>query len=198
MPDLTDTRRLAMAHAVALHSFHTFADAPDVTVANRALRKTATSIFDWLGGPASMRITIGPVLDADGQPDTHNDPGGQPVQLRITDATGRPYHADLSVQVFDAVGNEITDDPGTTTDDLTWTLDSGDGIVTTAVSGDTRTCTVTAAALGSAVVRVALGELTGTVAVDVIPGDAAELRITEGTPEPTPDTEPEPLPGEPV
>lgn len=104
------------------------------------------------------------------------------MQLRITDATGRPYHADLSVGVFDAIGDPIGDDPNTTTDDLTWSLDSGDGVVTLTVSADTRTCTVTAGSLGSAVVRVTLGDLTGTVAVDVIAGDAAELRITEGEP----------------
>lgn len=191
MADLTETRRLAMHHAVTLHSdgFDTYT----VNEANRALRATATAIYDWLIGPAHIHILIGPVTDQDGNPDPHPDnDGGQPVQLRVTDPTGRPYRADLSVTVHDAVGNEITDDPGTSTDDLTWSLDSGDGVVSTAISTDTRTCTVTAAALGSAVVRVQLAELTGTVAVDVIPGDAAELRITEGTPEPTPDVEPFP------
>jgi hypothetical protein len=181
--------------AEALHLYAERYDDPgDTAVLDRELRATATAIYDWLTGPAHLFVTIGPVLDEDGNPDPHPDNnGGQPVQLRITDPSGRPYHADLSVAVFDAVGNEITDDPGTTTDDLAWTLDSGDGVVSTAVSIDTRTCTVTAASIGSGVVRVSLGELTGTVAVDVIAGDAAELRITEGEPtseQPAPEPEP--------
>lgn len=192
MADMTDTRRIAMAHAVTLHTNRFSSHSP--AIANQMLRTTATRIYDWLTGPTHLKITIGPAVDRDGHPDPHPDNnGGQPVQLRITDTQGHPYQADLTVQVYDAVGNEITDDPGTMADDLTWTLDSGDGIVTLDVSPDTRTCTVTATALGSAVVRVTLAELTGTVAVDVIPGDAASLQITEGEPRPRPDTEPEPV-----
>lgn len=196
MANVTPDRELALETATALHTpgYADLIQQHGIHTANHHLRATATSIWRWLTGPAHLRITIGPTRDHDGHPDPHPDNnGGQPVQLRITDQTGRPYQADLTVQVYDAVGNEITDDPGTMADDLTWTLDSGDGIVTLDVSPDTRTCTVTATALGSAVVRVTLAELTGTVAVDVIPGDAASLQITEGEPRPRPDTEPEPV-----
>lgn len=186
--DLTHERELALAHAVALHEGRVLAG----DEAGKLVRLTAADLFDWLIGPASLQIIIGPVRDADGQPlsDTNER---NPVQLRITDQQGRPYEVDFTVIVRDAVGNVITDDPGTTTDDITWSLDSGEGVIGTTISGDTRMLTGTAAAIGSSVVRVSLGELTGTVAVDVIPGDAAELVISEGTPRPRPETEPEPV-----
>lgn len=181
MRDLTHERELALGHAVALHEGRVLA----ADEAGRVVRLTATALYDWLVGPASLQIIIGPVRDADGQPITTN--GRNPVQLRITDPQGRPYEVDFTVIVRDAVGNEITDDPGTTTDDITWSLDSGEDVIDTVVTADTRMLTATAAAIGSSVVRVSLGELTGTVAVDVIPGDAAELAIVEGTPRPRPE-----------
>ena len=182
--DNTNTRVIALGHTAQIHAHR---DSDD-----RAITRTATHLYQWLIGPAHLHLHVGPIRDADGQIITQ--PKGQPVQLRITDSEGRPYECDLTVSVYDAVGNEISDDPNVTTDDLTWALDSGDGVVSLAVSGDTRTCTVTATSLGSAVVRVTLGDLSGTVAFDVIPGDAASLTIVETEPRTRPDAEPAPEP----
>lgn len=194
MPDLTSNRQLALQVAADLHrqQFAIRIDRGDLDGANLGVRSTATALYHWLIGPALLHVHVGPVRNGAGQiiPTITK---GNAVQLRIADPQGRPYECDLTVTVRDALGNEITDDPSTPSDDLTWTLDSGEGVVDLAISADTRMCTVTAAQIGSAVVRVALGELTGTVAVDVIAGDAAELAIVEGTPRPRPDTEPEPV-----
>ena len=88
---------------------------------------------------------------------------------------------DLSVAVASAKGSPISDDPATTTDDLTWSTDD-DTVASLEISADTRTCTVRAGVVGSTVVAVAFGELVATLAVDVVPGDAALVTISEGTP----------------
>ena len=182
--DNTNARVAALGYAAQIHS--------SCGTDGQIITRDATRYYQWLVGPAHLHLHIGAVRDADGQIITQ--PKGQPVQLRITDSEGRPYECDLTVSVYDAVGNEISDDPNVTTDDLTWALDSGDGVVSLAVSGDTRTCTVTATSLGSAVVRVTLGDLSGTLSFDVIPGDAASLTIVETEPRTRPDAEPAPEP----
>lgn len=98
----------------------------------------------------------------------------------------------LTVTLASARGNVIGDQPGTE-DDLVWTVSGDEGVVTLDVSEDTRTATVKASGtLGSTVVRVEIGELFATEAFDVVPGDAALITITAGTPteqetEPTPE-----------
>lgn len=185
MPDVNENRRLALQLAAELHrqQFAIRIDRGDLDGANIGVRSTATSLYRWLIGPAFLTLRVGPVRDADGTTHPTIRKGGA-VQLHIADTQGRPYEVDLTVEVRDALGNPITDDPAITTDDLIWTFDSGEGVVTTVVSPDTRTCTARSAQLGSAVLRVGLGEseLSATDAIDVIPGDAAAITIVEGTP----------------
>ena len=90
---------------------------------------------------------------------------------------------DLSTIVASAKGNEVVDQPGTQ-DDLSCTVENGDGVIEIETSEDTRVCTVRALDLGSAVVRVALPGDTAfaTLAVDVIAGEAAAVTINAGTP----------------
>ena len=175
-PDRTDVRHLAMVQALALHH----AGWPELITgrpgdADAALRATATTIYDWYVGPVAIYVTIGTVLNQDtGQP-TGTVLKGTPMQLHDDEKV------DLSVIVTSAKGAPIADDPSTTGDDLTWTSDDST-VAGLAVSDDTRTCTVLAGEVGSTVVTVSLGELSATLAVDVIPGDAAVITIGEGVP----------------
>jgi len=176
-PDRTDARCLAMVQALVLyHSGWADLIATDGTEdADAALKATATTIYDWYVGPVAIYVTIGTVLNQDtGQP-TGTVLKGTPMQLHDDEKV------DLSVIVTSAKGAPIADDPSTTGDDLTWTSDDST-VAGLAVSDDTRTCTVLAGVVGSTVVTVSLGELSATLAVDVIPGDAAVITIGEGVP----------------
>jgi hypothetical protein len=155
-----------------------------------AFLDTAESIFRWLSGGVSFTITHGVVVDqTTGQP-TGTITGGTAMQLRDNE------QVDLTVTVASAKGNVIGDDPSTNADDLVWTAEGGEGVIELEVSEDTRTATVVAQDTGSAVVRVELSgtDLFATVAVDVVPGEAALVTIAEGTPTKQPEPEPEPEP----
>jgi hypothetical protein len=174
LTDRTEDQRIAMAHAVALHSSgFKPGDSSDLYV-----RRTASVIFNWLSGPVVMRLTVGPVCDqVTGQP-TGKTVGGPVAQLRDTE------QFTLSVDVSDAKGASIPDQAGSD-DNVGWSVDDGD-VATLQVSEDSRQCTVVAGNVGSAVVTVTLGDLSATLAVDVIPGAAARLVINEGSIEPQP------------
>lgn len=100
----------------------------------------------------------------------------------------------LTVAVTDAKGVPIADDPLNTADNLTWAFDNGE-VATLQISDDTRSATVVAGLPGSGTGTVTLGELSATFAVDVVPGDAALVSISEGTPEKQPTN---PAPTEPT
>jgi hypothetical protein len=172
--DTTEDRRIALAHAVALHTPRFKGSESN----NKAVRLTASELFNFLSGPVAMRLTIGPVLDQITGLPTGTTVGGPVTQLRDTEQFS------LSVDVSDAKGAAIGDQPGIE-DDISWTVDNGD-VATLQVSADSRECTVVAGTVGSAVVTVALGELFATLAVDVIPGSASVLTINEGPIEPQP------------
>jgi hypothetical protein len=181
--DLTPARELALNAAIILHTpiFGAQVDELGIDTANLDVRRTATSLFHWITGPAYLLLRAGPVRDADGNT-TEPIRKGDAVQLHIADRQGRPYEVDYTVELTDSLGNPIPDDDTTTGDDLSWTFDSGEGVVTTVISADTRTCTARTAQLGSAVIRVGIVDLSATAAVDVVPGEAALIRIVEGTP----------------
>jgi hypothetical protein len=169
--DVTNERELALSYAVSL-STERFTGGPQATT---ELLGTATSIFNWLIGPVALYITIGPIRDQATGEIAQTTVGGNKVQLRDS------QKVDLTVSAVDAKGAPVPDDPGTTTDDLLWSI-GDESVATLDVSDDTRTCTVIAGMPGSSVVTVALGELSATLAVDVVPGNVALLTINEGTP----------------
>lgn len=174
LTDRTEDRRIAMAHAVALHA-ERFKPGDS---SNEYVRRTATTIFNWLSGPVVMRLTVGPVFNQVTGLPTGTTVGGPVAQLRDTE------QFTLSVDVFDAKGASIPDAPGTE-DNVGWAVDNVD-VASLQVSEDSRECTVVAGNVGSAIVTVTLGDLFATLAVDVIPGAAARLTINEGTIEPQP------------
>lgn len=184
----------AAVHLYAAGAFGALAVAPQhgPEAATESLRHTAETLFRWLIGGVTFTITHGVVVDQTTGLPTGTITGGTHMQLKDNE------EVDLTVTVASAKGNVIGDDPATEADNLVWTVEGEDGLVTLEVSEDTRTVVVRAGSgLGSAVVAVALSgtELSATVAVDVIPGDAARVTVVEGTPReqaPAPDPEPEP------
>ena len=100
------------------------------------------------------------------------------MQIRDTEKV------DFTVVEADVKGADVPDDPNSTLDDLTWTIDN-DSVASLQVSGDTRTCTAIGGTPGSAVITVATGSgLSATVALDVVPSDAVTLTVTAGAPQP--------------
>ena len=174
--DTTDVRRLALAEALRLYrdNWYNLIIEHGTDEADQALRATATTLYDFLVGPVALYITIGTVVHQNtGQP-TGTIIGGTPMQLHDDE------QVDLTVTVASAKGSPIANQPGTE-DDITWTV-GDDTVATLGISDDTRTCTVRAGVTGSTVVTVSLRELSATLAMDVIPGDATVLTIGEGAP----------------
>lgn len=173
--DYSRARERALDAALELYgsgAFTTFG----MSVSDARFCATASAIFEWLTGPAFMFLTVGPVVSQDTGLPVPNPLGGNPMQLRDNE------QVDLSVTLASARGNVIGDQPGTE-DDLNWTVSGDEGVVTLDVSEDTRTATVKATGpVGSTTVRVEIGELFATLAVDVVPGDAALITISAGDP----------------
>jgi len=171
--DTSDDRKLALAYTAKLYQAQFDESQPDALAAlTSTFLASASAIHRWLVGPAVLFLTIGPILKQGTREPTGREPGGSPMQLRDNE------EVDLSVVVASAKGNEIPDLPGAE-DDITWSTDVT-GVVELVVSENSRTCTVRAVDVGSAVVRMELGDLFKTEAFDVIPGDAAALEFTAG------------------
>lgn len=174
--DYSSERRTALSQAVDLHRSSYDEDA-DSAVVDRELIATATAVFRFLVGPAFLVLTIGPVTEqATGEPVPAPPNGGPTMQIRAT------QQFTATVAVADSRGNVIGDQPGTQ-DDIAWSLEAGAGVLTLDVSEDSRTATVTAAGpVGSDVLRAQLGELFVTLAVDVVPGEAALITVSTTEP----------------
>lgn len=179
-PDHGEDRAVALDRAVFLYR-NQYDQPTDTTETDRALRRTAESLFRWLTGPAFLVVQTGPVSDlATGEPVSDPLPhkadpdGGKRMQLRDNE------QVTYTVTVASARGNVISDQPGTQ-DDLTWTLEGGEDVLELTVSEDTRSATVRALGpVGSGVLRVEVGELFATEAIDVVAGEAALLTLAAG------------------
>lgn len=189
-PDHGEDRAVALDRAVFLYRDQ-YDRETDTAATDRRLRATAETLFRWLVGPAFMVVQTGPVLDqATGEPVPNPLPhkadphGGNRMQLRDNE------QVTYTVTVASARGNVISDQPGTQ-DDLTWTLEGGEDVLELTVSEDTRSATVRALGpVGSAVLRVEIGELFATEAVDVVPGEAALVTLSAGEVSDQPTEEP--------
>lgn len=173
--DVTHERELAIGLAVSLYQ----QGWDGMSSPNDKLIETANRVFYYLTGPVAFTFTFGPVLDQNTGESTGRTIGGTPMQLHDNE------QVDLTVTVSDIKGAAISDDPGSTADDLSWTIDDT-SVASLTVSADTRTCTVVAGLPGSSVGTVTLGDLSATFAVDVIPSGAVAININEGTPVPQP------------
>lgn len=190
--DTSEERKLALGVTAKLYQAQfDESEQDDLAALTGMFRASATAIYQFLVGPAALFLTIGEIRKQGTLEPTGRPGGPSMTQLRDNE------EVDLAVVVASAKGNEIVDQPGVE-DDLQWTVEGGDDVVELVVSEDTRTCTVRALDLGSAVVRVGIGELSATTAFDVIPGEAAVVTVNAGTPrkqaqggEPDPEPTPE-------
>lgn len=169
-----EDRFLALRLAVDLHSKGFDSRAYG---ANAAVVETAATLYRFLDRSTTFFLIVGPVLAQSTGLPTGNTTKGSPMQLHDDEKV------DLTVAETDAKGFPVSDDPNSTTDDVTWFVDD-ESVASLQVSSDTRTATVLAGSVGSAVVTVTAGTLTATVAVDVIAGGATVLTVTAGTPVP--------------
>lgn len=187
--DVSRERERALDAALDLYRGGAFAQIVDkgpgingAKFATDAVLATATALFRWLIGGVTFTLTRGPVVRQDTGLPTGTVPGGPVSQIHDDE------QYTLSVEVDSAKGNVIGDDPTTEADNLTWTVEGDEGIVSVEVSDDTRTAVVKAVDVGSVVVRIELNgtDLAVTEAVDVVAGPAALLKVTAGVPEKQP------------
>lgn len=138
----------------------------------------ANAVFAFLGGPIVITLIIGPVLNQFTGQLTGTIPKGSPMQLHDNEKV------DFVVAETDVKGADVPDDPTSTADDVSWSIDNA-AVATLSVSADTRTCTAIAGIPGSGVITVSTASgLSATVALDVIPSGATALTVTAGTPVP--------------
>ncbi len=173
--DTSSDRQLALAYATRLMQTQ-FDESDDLVQTGGYFLALASEIYEWLAGPVVMSLSFGPILKQGTREPTGREPGGSPMQLHDDE------EVDGTIALRSAKGNEVPDAPGTQ-DDIVWTVEGDEGVIAIEVSADSRTCTVRAVDLGSAVLRGAFGEnLFITEAFDVIPGDAVAMEVSFGTP----------------
>lgn len=170
MSDLTPERHLALVLAVGLYSgsFNPENNPAEVTT-------TAGLFWGFLTAPVALSLAAGPVVDqTTGR--ASNNPGGTSM-VAIQDNQKFP----LIVSALDAKG-----DPTTTPTDVTFTSSDTTIVsisapdangVTWGVGGNPGSATITGDWPDSPV-----GDLKGTLAVDVTAGPAASLAISAGSP----------------
>lgn len=173
MVDLTADRQAALVLAVEIHQA-SFADEghdPQMVV------DTANAFWGYLTAAVALLVTARRVVDqTTGKPSTN--PGGTGM-VAIKDSE----KFELSVQALDAKGNQVqapTDVTFTSADTSVVSISDPDanGAVW-AVAGNPGSTTIDADWPDSPV-----GDLHGTLAVDVTVGDAASLVVQAGDPVP--------------
>lgn len=182
--DRSASREQALAHAVDLHR-HRFEDfGGEFERAQKELLGTASALYAWLVGPASLSLTFGPIVDQ-----TTHEPTGRNGSAMTQMRDNQQFTVTLTAQ--DAKGAEVLDDATTGADDPTWVSDD-EGVFTWDVNPDNpREATAVAGLPGSAVGTVTIGEISATVAVDVVAGAIALVQLQTGEvvdQEPAPET----------
>lgn len=169
--DRLNKRITALAHAVALHTAR-YSTGSTGDRGDSGVMHTAERLYGWLGGPNQLVITLGQPVDQ-----TTGQPTGTPQGGPMKDSDKCP----LIVKAFDAK-QQLT----TVGADVTFTV------------ADTNVCTISDPDVdgirwvimglpGSTVITgdwpdSPNGDLPGTVAVDVTPGDATSLVLSLGDP----------------
>lgn len=174
MSDLSAERAQALTETVHLYRERFAALATtNVDAARAELLATASAMYRWLAGPVRLSLTYGPIVEQGTLNPTGKD-GAVVTQLRDT------QQFTLTLTAQDAKGAEVLDDATTAADDPTWST-SDEVVFTLAVDpANPRSATVVAGLPGSAVGTVALGEVSATFAVDVVPGAIAMVSLAEG------------------
>lgn len=177
--DYSEARALALSEAVKLASL-----LPQRSIA-ADLARDVTTIADALTLTLLRGVTVNLVI-IPGRPVSQH--GGVRAPLIMKDGIMQltdTQQVTLTVQPEDSKGNP-------TSDTLTWTasLNGGDasGAVTLTVAADTLSATVVAGnpATGVLITVSDANGISGSLAIDVVPGTAASLVISAGTPEEQP------------
>jgi hypothetical protein len=165
-------RALALTEAVRLHA-DSFGDR-SVEEDRTATVETAKVLYAFLVGPVTAAVHYGPIVKQESR-----TPTGQTGGVRVQIHDDEEFDIELT-GAADAKGAPVSDRPGDTTDDATFSS-SDTGVFDYRLDPDNpRKATVVANLPGSAVGTVQLGTVTVTHAVDVVPGDVATVNITEG------------------
>ena len=134
----------------------------------------AAQFWAWIQG---RRITLTASAltykQASADPPRQTITAGGKVQIKDSEQFS------ISVEVDDSKGFAVSGDA------LTYTA-SDPAVVSLQPSADGFSCLIVGGNPGSAVVTVSDGTISATEAVDVVPGDAATFKITEGAAEPQP------------
>jgi hypothetical protein len=166
--DTSSERALALVQATALYTTRFTGG----TKSDKTFLATASAVYEWLTGPVTLSVRLGPRVDqTTGQP-TGNMGGNE---LKDTEK---------ALVIIDAV--DAKDNPTSVPTDVDVTV--ADAAVAT-VTQDDAGWWVVAGSPGSTVGTVEWpsapgGPISGTVAIDVTTGDAVSLRVTLGTPVP--------------
>jgi hypothetical protein len=136
----------------------------------------ATALYGWLVGPAAMSLEFGPIVDQ-----TTEQPTGRTASAMTQVRDNQKFLVSLRAQ--DAKGAEVLDNATTNDDNPTW-VSSDEAVFTWAVNPDNpREAFAVAGLPGSAVGTVGIGEISATIAVDVVAGDIALVVLQSGEPE---------------
>ncbi len=139
----------------------------------RTITDRAERFYEFLVGklPVRLDLVFGPTVDQTTHAPTGQIPQGATMaQLHDSD------EFDITVTAKDAKGFEVSDA-------FTATADNADA-VTVVTGADGKTFTVVAGNPGSAVVTVTDGNVSATLAVDVLPGGVALIDLVAGDPRP--------------
>jgi hypothetical protein len=164
-------RTLALTQAVALHAGSFGGQA--VEDQRKAVLATAQAFYYFLGGPASVVVTYGPIVKQNTEEPT-GKAGTAMAQMHDDE------EFDIELTAADAKGVSVLDREGDTSDDPTFVSDDESVFTYRTYSDNPRKATVVAGTPGSAVGTVTLGNIVVTHAVDVVPGDIATVSIAEG------------------
>jgi hypothetical protein len=167
--DRADALRAALDLNIAAGglSLHCGVDRAETLRADAAaVLDTAETFLAWLRGPVRIHLHPGLVVDQ-----TTGLPSGTHIQ-------GAP------VQIHDneqfTVTAEADDAKGFPTGDPIAFTSSDESVFTVVAGDDPSTITVVAGVPGSAVLTATDGEITATLAVDVVPAGAATVALTTG------------------
>lgn len=172
--DRSASREHALDHAVTLHADRFAEFGGDYVRATRELLTTASSLYNWLVGPASLSLVYGEIED---QAVPHNTTGRTATAMTQLHDDER-FSIELTAQ--DAKGAEVLDDATTAEDNPTF-VSSDEAVFTYVVDPENpRKAEVVAGLPGSAVGTVSIGDITVTHAIDVVAGGIATVTLTEG------------------
>lgn len=152
-------------------------------LSSETVYETAEDVYRWATKRSPSRITVA-VGDVTRQQPQQED---QPMQIHDNE------QFDVTVEVDDAKGFQITGDQLTVTS-------ADESVATVQAGADGVTYTIVAGNPGSTVITFDAGTddngnaVTATEAVDVVPGNVATIKLTEGTA--TPQGAATPAPGD--